>query len=244
MRGPVPASVRGPVRAEARLVAEPDGRGGTRLSTVYGEPPLIWRRTGPGTVHLVGAAAGPLGGDDLTITLDVLAGTGLDVRTVAATLALPSAPARPSRLTVRATVGAGATLRWLPEPVIAAAGCDHRTTSTVDLDPTATLWWREEVVGGRHGEPAGDLDTATTVRRGGRTLLRHDLAIGPRVPGWDGPAVVGGRVAGTLLVVDPARGDGPTPPHVLRLAGGPAVLVTAVGDDARAVRAVLANYST
>jgi urease accessory protein len=228
------------MRAEARLVAGPDGRGGTRLSTVYGEPPLLWRRTGPCGVHLVGGAAGPLGGDDLTITVTVEAGARLEIRTVAASLAQPSNPPRPSRLTVRATVGAGATLHWLPEPLVAVAGCDHHAASTVDLDPTAVLAWREEIVGGRHGEPGGDLRAATTVRRGGRTLLRHDLAIGPRAPDWDGPAVVGGRVAGTLLVVDPARDPSTKPPpHALALAGGPAHLVTATGDDARHVRATL-----
>ena len=243
------------MRAEARLVAEPSATpdGGTRLSTVYGEPPLLWRRTGPDTVHLVGGAAGPLGGDALTIVVEVRAGARLCVRTVAASLAQPSHPKSRSHLRIHATVGAGAVLHWLPEPIVAVAGCDHLATSTVDLAETAVLWWREEVVGGRHGEPAGDLRVATTVRRGGRTLLRHDLAIGPRADGWDGPAVLGARATGTLLVVDPAgdtlavdpAADRPagTEPHVLRLAGGPAVLVTATGEP-RDVRAVLDKAST
>jgi urease accessory protein len=232
------------MRAEAHLVAEATADNRTRLSTVYGEPPLLWRRTGPDTVHLVGGAAGPLGGDDLRITLDVRPGARLCVRTVAASLALPSDPRRRSHLRVHATVGAGAVLRWLPEPIVAVAGCDHLATSTVDLADTAVLWWREEVVGGRHGEPAGDLRVATTVRRGGRTLLRHDLAIGPAADGWDGPAVLGARAGGTLLVVDPADDHtSGTEPHVLRLAGGPAVLVTATGEPGD-VRAALDRAST
>ena len=226
------------MRAEARLVAEATADDGTRLSTVYGEPPLLWRRTGRDTVHLVGGAAGPLGGDDLCVTLDVRPGARLCVRTVAASLALPSDPRHPSHLRIHATVGAGAVLHWLPEPIVAVAGCDHLATSTVDLTDTAVLRWREEVVGGRHGEPAGDLRVATTVRRGGRTLLRHDLAIGPRADGWDGPAVLGARAGGTLLVVGPDAESVPPGPHVLRLAGGPAVLITATGEPGE-VRAAL-----
>ncbi len=56
------------MRAVARIVAVADG-GTTRLAVLRGEVPLLPRRTlspGPGmTVHLVGGAAGPLGGDDL-----------------------------------------------------------------------------------------------------------------------------------------------------------------------------------
>jgi urease accessory protein len=239
------------VRAEARLVAEPDGRGGTRLSTLYGEPPLLPRRTGPrggeAEVHLVGGAAGPLGGDDLRLSVEVRAGARLCVRTVAASLAQPSEPAAPSHLRVQASVAAGAVLRWLPEPLVAVAGCDHTVTTTVTLAEGAGLTWRDELVGGRHGEDAGDVRLVTTVRHGRRTLLRQDLAIGPHAPGWAGPAVVGGRAAGTLLVVDPAwAAEGPPAARscgpgaaVLPLATGPAVLVTASGADPGEVRKAL-----
>ena len=72
-RGTQRAPGRRQVRAEARLVAEADGRGGTGLSTLYGEPPLLPRRTsrhgGAVEVYLVGGAAGPLGGDDLRVDI-------------------------------------------------------------------------------------------------------------------------------------------------------------------------------
>ncbi|GIF53300.1 urease accessory protein [Asanoa ferruginea] len=232
------------MRAEARLVAEADGRGGTRLSTMYGEPPLLPRRTGHrqtthAEVHLVGGAAGPLGGDDLRVDVEVRPGARLVVRTVAASLAQPSHPSAPSTLTVTVSVGANGALAWLPEATIAVRGCDHRTRSIVDLADGAELLWREEIVAGRHGERSGDLATATTVRYAGRTLLRHDLAIGPRAKGWDGPAVIGARTAGTLLIVGP---DAPRQPAtitptaaVMPLAHGPAALVSATGENAREV---------
>ena len=82
------------MRATARIVAVADGRGGTRLAVLQGEVPLLPRRTGsagpgPVTVHLVGGAAGPLGGDDLHLAVRVGPGARLRLRSVAATVALP-----------------------------------------------------------------------------------------------------------------------------------------------------------
>jgi urease accessory protein len=229
------------VRAEARLVAEADGRGGTRLTTIYGEPPLLPRRTGHrgphAEVHLVGGAAGPLGGDDLRIHVAVGPGAHLVVRTVAASLAQPGHPPARSTLTVTATVDG--VLAWLPEPTVAVAGCDHETTSIVDVAEGAALSWREELIAGRHDGPPGDLSTRTTVRYAGRTILRHDLAIGPRADA--GPATVdGARAIGTLLVVGPPverRTDGRT--AVMPLAHGPATLVSATAADATRLREAL-----
>jgi urease accessory protein len=190
------------MRASARIVAESDGRGGTRLAVLRGESPLLFRRTGgrgpgPGvTVHLVGGAAGPLRGDDLRLDVDVRPGARLDVRSVAASLALPgSAGQPPSRLEIRATVAAGAVLRWLPEPLIAVAGCDHLVVTDLRVDAGGALVWRDDLVCGRHGEPAGNVRIDTTVRYAGRTLYRHELAVGPRAPGWSGPAVLGATAA-------------------------------------------------
>jgi urease accessory protein len=247
------------MRARARIVATADGPRGTRLTVLYGEPPLLPRRTGPAggeaQVHLVGGAAGPLGGDVLAIEIEVGEGAQLCVRGVAASLALPGATGLRSRLTVTARVAAGGRLRWLTEPLIGAAGCDHESHSVMELAEGAALVWREELVCGRYGEPAGDVRLATTVRYGGRTLLRNDLAVGPCAPGWDGPAGLGGgRAAGTVVVVDPSwAATGPPPPAVLGrtgpagsptgavlpLAGGPGVLVSAVGDDHAVVRRAL-----
>ncbi|MCA2214691.1 urease accessory protein UreD [Jidongwangia harbinensis] len=257
------------MRASARIVAEADGRGGTRLAVLRGESPLLLRRTGPATaggatVHLVGGAAGPLRGDDLRLEIEVGPGAELDVRSVAASLALPGRPGMPpSRLAVRAAVASGAALRWLPEPLIAASGCDHRTTTHVEVAAGGRLVWRDDLVCGRHGEPAGDVRTRTTIRYAGATLYRHDLAIGPDAPGWAGAAVLGGpphEPAGAAQATDPphkpsgagwATGSvivaGPDLPPARVLPGdaavmplaGPGMLAVAVGTDIRAVRAAL-----
>jgi urease accessory protein len=229
------------MKACARIVAEPDGRGGTRLVELRGDVPLLPRRTGPGEVHLVGGAAGPLGGDQLRLEIQVRAGARLTVRTVAATVALPGRGR--STLHLDLDLGPGASLSWLPEPLVAAAGCDHHSVSTVELDPTARLVFREEIIAGRHAERPGDLVSTVRVRRGGSPLFAQELAIGPRADGYDGPAVLGGaKAAGSLLLVEP----GLSLPRALPVQGGailpltgPAVLATALATDAHTLRTVI-----
>jgi urease accessory protein len=240
------------MKATARVAAVADG-GRTRLVTLRSQTPLLVRRTGPrdargeAEVHLVGGAAGPLGGDRLRVEIEVGPRARLCMRTVAASLALPGASGQQSLLEVHATVAAGGTLRWLPEPLIAASGCDHVSRSTVELEEGARLEWREELVCGRHGEEPGDAVLDSTVRHGSRTLMRQELAVGPRAQAWNGPAILGqARATGSLLLVDPEWTDKPPAPTVLAPTAaamplaGPAVLVVALGDP-RAVRTALST---
>jgi len=251
------------VKASARIVAEADSRGGTRLAVLREESPLLLRRTGPAgadadvvTVHLVGGAAGPLPGDELRLDVEVGPGARLEVRSVAASLALPGRPgAAASRLEVHATVAAGATLRWLPEPLIAAAGCRHLVRTDVRVAEGGALVWRDDLVCGRHGEPSGSVHTDVTIRYAGSTLYRHQLAVGPQAPGWSGAAVLGssgatplggGRAVGSVIFAGPdlppaglLGGDA----AIMPLAG-PGMLATAVGADIRQVRAALDPLST
>lgn len=235
------------MRAEASIAAQADGTGGTRLAVLRGESPLLLRRTGPRTgrgavVHLVGGAAGPLRGDDLRLTISVGAGATLSVHSVAAQLALPGRPGPPSRLAVTATVEAGGSLLWAPEPLIAAAGCDHLAVTDVTVEEGGTLVWRDDLVCGRHAEQPGDVRADVTIRYAGRTLYRHELAVGPGAPGWQGAAVLGGGQAAGALVL-----AGPGLPAAALLGGaavlmplaGPGMLASAVGRDIRQVRAAL-----
>jgi urease accessory protein len=260
------------MRAEARVVATLDGRGRTRLDVLRGESPLLLRRTGPHlsrssgggpdgggtapaengagvTVHLVGGAAGPLRGDELRLEIEVGAGAWLEFRSVAASLALPGRSFLPaSRLTVTASVAAGGTLRYLPEPLIAAAGCDHVAVTRVDVAEGGSLLWRDDLVCGRHDEESGDVRADMTVRYGGTTIYRHELSVGPGAPGWSGAAVLGGgRAVGTLIAAGP--GTEPAGPAatetaaVMPLARG-GLLVSAVGADIRQVSAALDPWCT
>lgn len=244
------------VEATARIRAVADGRGGTALPLLTGEGPLALRRTrsaGQGEAHvtLVGAMSAPLGGDRLAVEAVVEAGAALRVGSAAATVSLPGRTGERAHYDVRLSVGEGAELHWLPEPLIAAAGSDLRMTTTVELAPGARLVFREEQILGRSGEEPGRLTTRLTVRLAGRPLLDQELSFGPDVPGWRGPAVLHGhRAAGQLLVVDPEYAEKPPAARILSAdpaegeavltpLAGPAALVTAVAPDGLRVRRLL-----
>jgi urease accessory protein len=232
------------ITAAARIVAEADDGGVTRLPVLSSRVPLVLRRT-PDAVYLVGGAAGPLGGDMLSLRIEVGPGALLCVRTAAASVALPGLNGRESVLSVSATVGAGARLEYLPEPVIVADGARHRVDLRVDLAEGAALLLREELILGRHGERGGSCVTRLRVDYGGTPLLRHELAVSGTDEVSLGPAVLAGhRAAGSLLRVEPAwavPGAGGPPacdePRVAVMPlAGPAVLVTALAPDALTLR--------
>ena len=250
-------------RAELVAAAGPDGR--VRLPVLRSEAPLILRRTAE-AVYLASGAAGPLGGDTLELRIEVRPGATLRLRTVAAAVALPGRYGQESRLTITATVGAGARLEYLPEPTVAADGARHRTDVSVRLAADATLVLRDEVLLGRHGERGGACRTRLAVDRDGgrgrRPLLRHELDVSGTDPASLGPAVLAGhRAAGTLLTVDPdgthepaGTGGGVTFSEFSEAGAegnaaaggqrwvavmplaGPGVLVTALAHDTRTLR--------
>ncbi|SEL52129.1 urease accessory protein UreD [Streptacidiphilus jiangxiensis] len=235
------------VSAVARIRAAPDGRGGTALRELAGDGPLALRRSRhpqderAAHVVLVGAMAGPLGGDRLRIVVTVDPGARLLVTSAAATLSLPGREPAPAHYELDLTVGEDAELVWHPEPVIAAAGSDLRLWTRLRLAPGARVSLREEQVLGRHAEPPGRLASRLTVRRAERLLLDQSTDVGPGAPpGWDGPAVLAGnRALGQLLTTSPCR---PHPPHgsaLLPLAPD-LTLATALAPDALTLRTALA----
>jgi urease accessory protein len=218
----------------AAVVAERTGDR-TRCTTLRSAPPISLRDT-PDGLYLVASGAGPVGGDDLHLDVQVRPDASLVVRSAAASMALPGPAGEPSSLRVRARVHG--SLRWEPEPTILVAGCDHRATTTIDLALGATLVWREVVVLGRHDEPTGSLLQRLRVDRAGAPLLRTELPVGPRWPGAAGPAGTDGALVVTsLLVVGLDEPVLPDEEHgaVLRLADD-AWLLTALTGRARATR--------
>lgn len=234
------------MKAHARIVAVANRAGATVLAELRGEAPLLPRVTGVrggaiAEVHLVGGAAGPLGGDELFLDIDVGPGAALVLRTVAATVALPGPHGEQSLTTTRVSIAAGGRLAFLPEPVVAATGCDHRMLSIVELHEGARLLWREEVVAGRHGEAPGQLRQDTRIRYAGSTVLAQELIVGPE---WSSPAIAdASRTAGNLVVVAP--GEPPAAAAVVEGAArmplpGPVVLCSAVAPDTPTLRRRLA----
>lgn len=190
----------------ATITTELAADGSTRLTELAASAPLGLKRTGPTEVHLIGTAAAPLDGDEVAITLSVAAGTQLTVQTVAATMAWPARGRQaPSRMLIDATVEEGGVLRWLPEPLVPVRGCNHVLDCRVQLAPTASLLWREELVLGRMGEEPGQLHAKLRVVRGAVPLLHQELVIDGR---HEAPSILGSaRATGTLLAVGPSIPD-------------------------------------
>ncbi|MFD9813521.1 urease accessory protein UreD [Streptomyces sp. NPDC059080] len=242
------------VRATARIRATYNGRV-TTLPELRSDGPFHLRRMRTGgraaTVGVIGAMSAPLGGDRLTLDITAEDRAELDVTTAAATLALRGPTTAPATYDVRLSVGEHACLRWLPKPLISAADSNLHQTCTVNLAATSQLVLREEQILGRANEKPGHLVSRIRVHRAGRLLLDQHTAYGDPEPGWDGPAVLDGhRAVGQLLVVGPEL-DLQRAPVLFRkgtkdgcallapLAGGPALLATAVARTSSALRELL-----
>jgi urease accessory protein len=202
--------------ARARVVVDRVG-GVDRVIECWGEPPLLPRQTAA-EVCFVGSAAGPLGGDVLSTTLEVGDGARLAVGTAAATYARPGAAGEESLATVEVRVGRGGRLSWMPEPLVAVSGCRHRAEAVIDLAEGAELFWAEMTVLGRHGEVGGDVWVRRSVDLAGRPLSRQEVAMVAADRTRSDPAVLGGaRVVASCLVVhpewhaDPTGGEPPVP---------------------------------
>jgi urease accessory protein len=249
------------MKATARLVAESRPDGTTRLTTLADQAPLLLRQTfGDGDhgsaaqVHLVGGAAGPLGGDVLSLDVQLGPGAAVRIGSVAASLALPGPRGGESTLDISVRIESGASLVWSPEPLIVALGARHRTSVAIEIAADARLTWHEQTLLGRNGELPGSAVTRLRVRRAGRPLLDHTLAVGPHFPGSRGPAVAGpDRASATVLIVDPAWADVPPADRlglkprdgtdgaiaVLPLGAEPAVVISALAPDGLALRRLL-----
>jgi urease accessory protein len=235
------------VEAAATVVAAPGltPGGPPRLVGLRSAAPLGLRWASD-CLYVVGTAFAPLGGDRLDLRIVVEPGADLTVRTVAASVALPGRHGAPSRFTVDVEVGAGASLRWRPEPGIAAAGARHTGRARIVLAGDATLVWREEVLRGRYGEAGGTWCSQIEATVDGVPLLAQETAVGD--DHWASPAVGGGaRAAGALLAVGPSTG--PVAPWTERAAGSwaavlplerpGAALVSALATDARSLQRLL-----
>jgi urease accessory protein len=227
--------------------------GSTVLPEIVSSGPLVLRRTGArgraATVHLVGAAAGPLGGDRWDLAVAVGPGALLRVRSVGATLALPGRSGARSCSQFSADVACGGWLDVALEPLIVAAGARHTSRARLLVAAGGGLLWREELVTGRSGEAPGDASISLRVSYDGRPLLAQDLTIGPDDPWWSSPAVLAeAKVMATVLAVGTAVDMLPPATVVLDPAGvlatvaelaGPGRLLTALGPEVSVVRRVL-----
>lgn len=147
-----------------------------RLPRIESGGGLAARRTARHTVHLVSAAATPLGGDTITVRLIVEPGAALRLRSAAAALALPGPATRDSHAAWRIEVAGELDVDL--EPTIVAADARHLCSTALQLHDSGAVRLRERVQIGRSGERHGFWSGALRVDRDHRPLLRHRIDLG------------------------------------------------------------------
>jgi urease accessory protein len=230
------------MHARAELTAE---AAGLRWRS---DPPVVLRPTGAHRIHLVQAAGGPLGGDDLALDVRLGAGCAIQLRSTAATVVQAGRLAgTAARWAVTASVAQDAVLDWQPEPTVVCDGAQLCSQITVSLQRRACAVLREMVVLGRAGQRGGRFTGELAVDLDGAPLLAHTLLLDGSDPVLTGPAGTGGaRAVGMLAVVGEGidgRPEGAGEKLGLRWAcsalNGPGWLLLVLGDRPTEVIALL-----
>jgi urease accessory protein len=159
------------MRSDVLIVAHRDRR--PRIEASGG---IAARETEPHTVHLVSAAATPLGGDSICVRVVVEPGARLRVRTVAATMTLPG-PATPQSHANWVLEVAG-ELDLDPQPTVVAAASRHVTSTRLTLTGSGRAQLRERIQIGRADERQGFWSGSLHADVDGTPLLRHRIELG------------------------------------------------------------------
>ncbi|SPM36680.1 Urease accessory protein UreH [Mycobacterium rhizamassiliense] len=191
---------------------------GNRLPRIECTGGIAARYTAPHTVHLVSAAATPLGGDTIDIRVVVEGGARLKVRSAAATVVLPGANSPTSH--ARWDIEVSGELDIDLEPTIVAAAARHVSTVALVLRDDGRVRFRERVQIGRCDEREGFWSGSLRADCADRPLLRHRLELGAGSLADDviaAPRATVSELRYPATAFDTPVQDGST---VLELAGG------------------------
>jgi len=206
------------MRSDVLIVASRDRR--SHIECTGG---LAARHTEPDTVHLVSAAATPLGGDVLHVRVVVEAGARLRVRSAAATVTLPGSAMPESHAVWELEVAGDLDLD--PQPTVVASTSRHIMSTRLNLTGSGRVRLRERVQIGRSGERQGFWSGSLHADVDGSPLLRHRVELGSG-------AVTDDALGTPLACISELHypdSDGDTAGMVMELAGG-GVLSTWQGD--------------
>jgi urease accessory protein len=149
-------------------------------------------------LRLVGTAAGPLAGDDLSLSLRLRAGARATLRATGASLAQGRGHGATAALSIRAELAEGADLIADPGALVVCAGSRVAVRLELVLGAGAAVEWHELIVLGRAGEPPGQATVRWDVTRAGRPVLRQLVDLTQPGP------LAGRRVLASALIADPA----------------------------------------
>lgn len=185
--------------------------GRTRRQSVVEEGSLRVRLpdvSGPESEAVIlNTAGGIAGGDDFSITIDAGQGAQIAVISAAAEKVYRAIDAA-SRINVRLSVAAGATLRWLPQETILFDGAKLNRSIEVDVADGASLVMAESTVFGRSAMDEtvreGELVDRWRIRQGGKLVFADALRFGGDISALLArPAAGGGATAFATVVIAP-----------------------------------------
>ncbi len=159
------------MRSRVLVVAYPN-----RLPRIQCCGGVAARCTAPDAVHLVSAAATPLGGDTIDIRVIVEQGARLKLRSAAATVALPGASTPTSHAHWEMEVAGSLDIDL--EPTVIAADARHVSSAALFLHDDSRVRFRERVQIGRCNEREGFWSGSLHADVGDRPLLRHRVELG------------------------------------------------------------------
>ncbi|HEX4075469.1 MAG TPA: urease accessory protein UreD [Candidatus Acidoferrales bacterium] len=188
-----PIGALAPARVEASLAldfARDAATGGTVLSASLQEPPLRVVRAfaledGSALAHLHNVSGGLLGGDRLSLAVNVGAGASVQLTTTGGTRIYRPRGGAPATLQTNAIrVGAGALLEYVPDAIIPYAGARFAQRTRIDLSAGAGLFWWEVIAPGR--EASGEvfayerIEMHTEITSNGRPIAAENIRLDPR----------------------------------------------------------------
>ncbi|WP_078292440.1 urease accessory protein UreD [Mycobacterium sp. D16R24] len=205
------------MRTDVEIIAEKG-----RLPRLRCSGSLQGRLTDADTVHLVGVAASPLGGDEISVRIEVGEGVLLKVRSVAAAVALPGRDTLQSWMAWDCSVAGRLDLD--PAPTIVAANASHHSHVTVRGSVDASLRLRERVQIGRAGESSGFWSGQLDADIDDRPLLRHRVEFGAGSVTDDELGCPLALISELRYPANDSAQSGPVDATVLRLAGDATLL--------------------
>jgi urease accessory protein len=182
------------------------------LGEVFCAPPLTLRQVHSEArdrceLRLVGTAAGPLAGDELSVWVRLRPGAKATLRATGASVAQGRGQGDAAALSIRADLADGADLVADPGALVVCRGSRIDVRVELTLGAGAAVQWRELFVLGRTGEPPGRATLRWDVTRLGRPVLRQftdlNLGTGPAPTVWSG-LTTGHRVLACALIAGPA----------------------------------------
>jgi urease accessory protein len=194
-------------------------------------------------LRLVGTAAGPLAGDDLSVWVRLRPDAKATLRATGASVAQGRGQGGAAALSIRADLADGADLVADPGALVVCRGSRIDVRVELTLGAGAAVEWRELIVLGRTGEPPGRATLSWDVTRLGRPVLRQfvdlDPETGPARSAW-ASLTAGRRVLACALIAGPVAGPDTVvaaPTAVAQRVDDHTLLVTVLDDDAaRATR--------